>query len=101
MGKHLTLMLCSVAPAAKEAQGTTGDILKEINEEIYREECMAAALSSQLADRINKRWQTKMPPEKLKSLLAKYHRPENCDKLRVPRINSQIWNILHEDEIES
>ena len=79
---------------ATRPQDTPGDILKELNEEISREECVAAAVSSQLADIINKRWQTKMPSEKLKSLLTKYNRPENCENLTVPRVNSQIWNNI-------
>ncbi|XP_065069964.1 uncharacterized protein LOC135694977 [Rhopilema esculentum] len=84
-----------LAPASStKPKDTSGDILQEINEEVYGEECLAASVSNQLAGIVNKRWQTKMPSEKLKSLLAKYNRPENCEKLTVPRVNAQIWNNL-------
>ena len=31
---------------------------------------------------------------KLKEKLAKYNRPDNCEKLTVPKVNPEIWNKL-------
>ena len=64
---------------------------KELNQEEKRDKLVSDTLTSI----INKRWQTKMPSEKLKEVLDKYGcRPENCQKLVVPRVNPQIWNKL-------
>ena len=85
-----------LAPASNKTttEGNSGDLLSKINDEIYGEDCVSAPVSDQLAGIIDKRWQTKMQSEKLKSLLSKYNRPENCEKLTVPRVNPQIWNNL-------
>ena len=32
-----------------------------------------------------------MPSDKLKQLIPKYDRPQNCEKLVVPKVNQQIW----------
>ena len=30
----------------------------------------------------------------MKEKLAKYNRPDNCEKLTVPKVNPEIWNKL-------
>ena len=35
-----------------------------------------------------------MEEAKLKEKLAKYNRPDNCEKLTVPKVNPEIWNKL-------
>ena len=47
-----------------------------------------------LADIVNKRWGSKLEDAKLKEKLAKYNRPDNCEKLTVPKVNPEIWNKL-------
>ena len=32
-----------------------------------------------------------MPSDKLKQLISKYDRPQNCEKLVVPKVNQQMW----------
>eukprot|EP00794_Sanderia_malayensis_P018477 gene18477-20328_t len=85
-----------LAPASNNTttEVNSGDLLSKINDEIYGEDCVSAPVSDQLAGIIDKCWQTKMQPEKLMSLLSKYNRPENCEKLTVPCVNPQIWNNL-------
>ena len=66
-----------------------------IDKELNQEEKFYKRVSDTLASIIDKRWQTKMPSEKLKKVLDKYGcRPENCQRLVVPRVNPQIWNKL-------
>ena len=43
---------------------------------------------------VNKRWGSKLEEAKLKEKLAKYNRPDNCEKLNVPKVNPEIWNKL-------
>ena len=47
-----------------------------------------------MADIVNKRWGSKLEEAKLKEKLAKYNRPDNCEKLTVPKVNPEIWNKL-------
>ena len=35
-----------------------------------------------------------MTSDKLKQLISKYDRPQNCEKLVVPKVNQQIWAKL-------
>ena len=35
----------------------------------------------------------KISKERTKSLLKKYQKPENCNKMRVPQCNPEIWKI--------
>ena len=47
-----------------------------------------------LAKRINESFTTKPIKDKMKPLLQKYHTPENCELLCMPRVNSPLWNEL-------
>ena len=47
-----------------------------------------------LAKRVKKSFTTKPIEDKMKPLLQKYHTPENCELLCVPRVNSPLWNEL-------
>ena len=43
---------------------------------------------------MNKRWGFKLEEAKLKERLSKYNRPDNCEKLTVPKVNPEICNKL-------
>ena len=47
-----------------------------------------------MADIVNKRWGSKLEEAKLKEKLAKYNRPDNCEKLTMPKVNPDILNKL-------
>ena len=47
-----------------------------------------------MADIVNKRWGSKLEEAKLKEKLAKYNRPDNFEKLTVPKVNPDILNKL-------
>ena len=51
-------------------------------------------VSTQLADIVNKRWSAKLSDEKFKEKMAKYDRPENCDRLQAPKVNPEIWSRI-------
>ena len=42
----------------------------------------------------NNRWRSKLEEARLKEKLAKYNRPDNCEKLTVSKVNPEIWNKL-------
>ena len=39
-----------------------------------------------------------MPSDKLKQLIAKYDKPQNFEKLVVPKVNKQIWVKLQKQQ---
>ena len=85
----------NVARLFPESDDENLEILMTIDKELNQEEKRDKPVSDTLTSIINKRWQAKMPSEKLKEVLDKYGcRPENCQKLVVPRVNAQIWNKL-------
>ena len=49
----------------------------------------------QLADIATKRWGKKLSSDKLKNLLDKYKRPENCVDIKATKVNPEIWNQLN------
>ena len=49
----------------------------------------------QLADIATKRWGKKLSSDKLKNLLDKSKRPENCADIKSTKINTEIWNQLN------
>ena len=51
-------------------------------------------IQPKLAEIVTKRWGSKLPPEKLKGLIEKYHTPGNCPSLVCKKVNPQIWNTL-------
>jgi hypothetical protein len=42
-----------------------------------------------------KRWGKSIANDKLKTLLAKHTKPENCAQLTVPRVNREIWSSMN------
>ncbi|CAB4032873.1 Transposon Ty3-G Gag-Pol poly, partial [Paramuricea clavata] len=51
-------------------------------------------ISQKLADIALKRWGKQLNPEKLKSILEKYTRPENCPGMTCKKVNPEIWQLL-------
>ena len=69
-------------------------MLNEIAQDFVSDEQTAPKVAQKLADIVNKRWGSKLEEAKLKEKLAKYNRPDNCEKLTVPKVNPEIWNKL-------
>ena len=73
---------------------TEDALLNEIAQDFVSDEQTAPKVAQKLADIVNKRWGSKLEEAKLKEKLAKYNRPDNCEKLTVPKVNPEIWNKL-------
>jgi hypothetical protein len=51
-------------------------------------------VSTQLAEIVNKRWSSKLSDDKFEEKIAKYDRPENCERLFAPKVNPEIWSRI-------
>ena len=69
-------------------------MLNEIAQDFESDEQTDPKVAQKLADIVNKRWGAKLEEAKLKEKLAKYNRPDNCEKLTVPKVKPEIWNEL-------
>ena len=59
------------------------------------EETPGPALLQVWADKINLAWKTKINKTALNSTMLKYKIPSNCEALKVPSMNKDIWNLLN------
>ena len=79
----------------KPGSSVTEDaLLNEIAQDFESDEQTDPKVAQKLADIVNKRWGSKLEEAKLKEKLAKYNRPDNCEKLTVPKVNPEIRNKL-------
>ena len=69
-------------------------LLSEISQHFAQEDDKGPDINQQLPDIVNKRWSSKLNEVKLKEKLEKYPRPENCERLIVPRVNAEIWEKI-------
>ena len=84
-------------PAAEESADTAKSghaeaILSEI--EAKDKEILGPKIDEKLAQLIDVKWSRKMDQEKLKEKQDSWLRPENCQKLLVPRANREIWQKI-------
>ena len=73
---------------------TEDALLNKIAQDFQSDEQTDPKVSQKLADIVNKRWGSKLEEAKLKEKLAKYNRPDNCERLTVPKVNPEIWHKL-------
>ena len=57
-------------------------------------EACGPKISEKLAARVNEACTKKVIESKMKDLEAKYHTPENCPNLCVPKVNPELWHDL-------
>ena len=48
-----------------------------------------------MANIASKRWGITLPNDKLKALLAKHAKPENCPEITTVRVNPEIWDQMN------
>ena len=70
------------------------DVLDDIAQSLDEAERTAAPVSEKLANVTNKSWLHKLSDDQLKAKVEKYHRPANCGKVVVPKVNEEIWSKL-------
>ena len=77
--------------ARLEQDNSNDSLLLDIEQDFSEQEDTGPPISPKLADIINKRWSEKLSEHKLHEKREKYHRPTNCDRVIVPRVNPEIW----------
>ena len=92
----LTTDNCDVNNGGKQESSSNSTVsedkfLDELAHEFDQDEKTTSPIAVKLADIINKRWATKFSDSKFNDRMEKYERPENCDKVLVPRVNQEIW----------
>lgn len=70
------------------------ELLQDLANELEEDEPTGPSINQSLADIANKRWGKQLGPDKVKTLLNKYKRPENCGNIAEIRVNTEIWNQL-------
>ena len=81
-------------PPKLDSSVTEDTLLNEIAQDFESDEQTDPKVAQKLAAIVNKRWGSKLGEAKLKEKLAKYNRPDNCEKLTVSKVNPEIWNKL-------
>ena len=78
--------------------GTSGtDILLSMAKSVNLAESTGPAINEQLAKVVTQYLERGMDKESFEKLLEKSVRPENCDRLKVVRVNSAIFNNVSKD----
>ena len=73
---------------------TEDALLNETAQDFESDEQTDPEVAQKLADIVNRQWGSMLEKAKLKEKLAKYNRLDNCEKLTVPEVNTEIWNKL-------
>ena len=77
----------------EEQDGDSSDkLLNEIEEEYNTADKRGPNINEHLANLINKRFAEKLKEAKLKEKLDLYAQPVNCEKLKVPLVNHELWS---------
>ena len=85
----------SATGQARETPVPEVKILQDIANGFDDDDATGDKIMQQLADIATKRWGKKLSSDKLKNLLDKYKRPENCVKNKATKVNPEIWNQLN------
>lgn len=79
----------------EEQNGDASDkLLQEIEAEYNNDDKSGPDVNVHLANLVNKRFAGKLKEAKLKEKFDLYVRPGNCDKLKVPLVNHELWGKL-------
>ena len=70
--------------------------LKSLEADFTDDELVDAKIDQRLANITSKRWGITLPNVKLKALLAKHARPENCPVITTVRVNLHLPGNLHQ-----
>lgn len=71
------------------------ELLKSLEADFTDDEIVGAKINQRLANIASKRWGITLPNDKLKTLLARHARPENCPDITTVRVNPEIWDQMN------
>ena len=82
--------------SAKTAEpNEEAELLKSLEADFTDDELVGAKINQRLANIAFKRWGITLPNDKLKALLAKHAKPENCPDITTVRVNPEIWDQMN------
>lgn len=67
-------------------------LLQEMGNEFEKLEAVGPKVNDILSKVVNSGIRAQIDRNVAKELVAKYDRPENCEALKVPRVNKELWN---------
>ncbi|KAK3745292.1 hypothetical protein QZH41_013949 [Actinostola sp. cb2023] len=80
--------------SSKVNDTASDEVLKELEAAILEDDKLGPKIRQQLADIAIKCWGKKLPQDKITGLVEKHPMPENCVDIKVPRVNTEIWQTL-------
>ena len=83
------------ATAKKAEPNEEAELLKSLEADFTDDELVGAKINQRLANIASKRWGITLPNDKLKALLAKHAKPENCPDITTVRVNPEIWDQMN------
>jgi len=92
--EELNLPAVKGDPPSAGSADKEDELSNEIAQDFESDEKTDRKVTQKLADIVNKRWASKSEETKWKDKITKYNRPDNCEKLTVPKVNPEIWNKL-------
>lgn len=77
--------------AENSGSGNEDDLLSSISQDLFETTDKGPAINEKLAQITDKNFIAELEPGKLKNILQKHQRPQNCEQLYVPKVNPEIW----------
>ncbi len=84
-------------PTVESAGSDKLSRLDLLSQEFEEKEIAGPAVNVKLAATINRAMQVSTSPKNIKELAAKYVKPENCQGVRAPSVNVELWRNLSEN----
>jgi hypothetical protein len=74
--------------------GNEDDLLSAILQDLFDTADKGRAINEKLTQITDKNFIVELEPGKLKNILQKHQRPQNCEQLYAPRVNPEIWSKM-------
>ena len=71
------------------------ELLKSLEAAFTDDELVGTKINQRLANIVSKWWGITLPNDKLKALLPKHAKPENCPNITTVRVNPEIWHQMN------
>ena len=69
--------------------------MKSLEADLNDEDPVGGKIQENLASIALKRWGISLSTDKLKALLTKHTKPENCAEITVAKVNPEIWSQMN------
>ncbi|XP_013387436.1 uncharacterized protein LOC106156643 [Lingula anatina] len=87
-------LLNAAGKQPKAAKSDSAAVLEDVSASFEDEEDTGPNISAKLAEIANKAFSKPLATEKVKRKKELYLRPQNCDKVTVPRVDKEIWRRM-------